>query len=76
MTTIDTTVDIGSDRRLAIQLPDQVTPGRHRVILHVHDGQGTSQPTDIVASLPRLDLGAWPAGLSLRREDVYGDDGR
>ena len=25
---------------------------------------------------PVDDLGPWPAGLSLRREDMYGDDGR
>jgi hypothetical protein len=26
--------------------------------------------------LPVHDLGPWPEGLSLRREDLYGDDGR
>jgi hypothetical protein len=26
--------------------------------------------------LPSHDLGAWPEGMSLRREDLYGDDGR
>lgn len=25
---------------------------------------------------PVDDLGPWPDGLSLRREDIYGDDGR
>ncbi|MCB1717156.1 MAG: hypothetical protein KDK05_18685 [Candidatus Competibacteraceae bacterium] len=25
---------------------------------------------------PVDDLGPWPEGLSLRREDIYGDDGR
>lgn len=27
-------------------------------------------------SFPVDDLGPWPDGLSLRREDMYGDDGR
>ena len=29
-----------------------------------------------VAALPVVDLGPWPEGVSLRREDIYGDDGR
>ena len=28
------------------------------------------------SDLPAHDLGPWPEGLSLRREDVYGEDGR
>lgn len=31
-----------------------------------------SEPLDF----PVDDLGPWPEGLSLRREDLYGDDGR
>lgn len=27
-------------------------------------------------AFPVDDLGQWPEGLSLRREDMYGDDGR
>jgi len=29
-----------------------------------------------VSDFPVDDLGPWPEGLSLRREDMYGDDGR
>lgn len=32
----------------------------------------TNEPLDF----PVDDLGPWPDGLSLRREDMYGDDGR
>lgn len=32
-------------------------------------------PFDVDA-LPVHDLGPWPEGLSLRREDLYGDDDR
>lgn len=34
-----------------------------------------TEPFD-VDDLPVHDLGPWPEGLSLRREDLYGDDGR
>ncbi len=33
---------------------------------------GKREPLDF----PVDDLGPWPEGLSLRREDMYGDDGR
>ena len=29
-----------------------------------------------VEELPSHDLGPWPEGLSLRREDIYGEEGR
>jgi len=45
------------------------------VVLQIDEGQSAKQP-DIVASLPRWDVGPWPDNLSLRREDMYGDDGR
>lgn len=35
----------------------------------------TSVKKELV-DFPVDDLGPWPAGLSLRREDMYGDDGR
>ena len=76
MTTIETTVDIGPNRHLAIQLPDEVAPGRHRVVLQIDDGQSPTRNADLAANLPRLDLGPWPENLSLRREDMYVDDGR
>jgi hypothetical protein len=28
------------------------------------------------ADFPVIDIGPWPADLSLHREDMYGDDGR
>jgi hypothetical protein len=34
-----------------------------------------AEPFD-VDDLPVHDFGPWPKGLSLRREDMYGDDGR
>ncbi|HKM63929.1 MAG TPA: hypothetical protein VJY39_15700 [Acidisphaera sp.] len=37
--------------------------------------QPTAPALDLRA-FPSLDLGPWPERLSLRREDLYGDDGR
>jgi len=33
-------------------------------------------PGEEPLDFPVDDLGPWPEGLSLRREDMYGDDGR
>ena len=37
--------------------------------------QPPTLPFDVDA-LPVRDLGPWPEGMTLRREDLYGDDGR
>jgi hypothetical protein len=76
MTIIEATVDIGPNRQLAIQLPEEIAPGRHRVFLQIDGAPETSDLSDWPARFPRLDLGPWPKNLSLRREDLYGDDGR
>lgn len=36
----------------------------------------TTAPGTEALDYPVDDLGPWPEGLSLRREDMYGDDGR
>ena len=38
----------------------------------IHKTAGGKEPLDF----PVDDLGPWPRGLSLRREDMYGGDGR
>ena len=74
MKKIETAVVIGEDRVLQIQLPHDVTPGRHQVAVVIDE---PSRPTSkTLEDFPTIDLGPWPDGLSLRREDMYGDDGR
>lgn len=71
MRTVMLQVDIPLSRELRVVLPDDVPPGRRTVVL-VIDAPTEPAPLD----LPVHDLGPWPAGLSLRREDIYGDDAR
>lgn len=75
MRTIETTVIVGSDRKLTVQLPADVSAGVHKVVL-VIDDQAPYGSKPSVWSFPVIDVGPWPEGLSLRREDMYGDDGR
>jgi hypothetical protein len=74
MRTIETTVTVGADRKLSVQLPEEVPPGTHRVVL-VIETAGAPEP----ARSP-LTFSAYPVGLAsdeftFRREDLY-DDGR
>jgi hypothetical protein len=80
MKTIETSATIAPDGKLHLHLrlsPD-MPPGEYRVVLVMEE-----RPTGPVdqkkrppLSLPAHDLGPWPAGFSLRREDIYGDDER
>ena len=78
MNEIRARVLVGPDHRISGTAPEAVPMGEHDVTITVADRPTgdracrTLEPDD----LPRHDLGPWPMGLSLRREDVYGDDGR
>lgn len=74
MKTIETTAVIGEDRMLKVQLPQDVTPGRHQVAVVIDEPSAPASRS--LDDFPTIDVGPWPAGLSLRREDMYGDDGR
>jgi len=75
MKTISGTATVGPDGALTMRVPPDVSQGEHEVTLTVPDGSqdGVSAlPFD----LPTFEIDAWPDGLSLRREDLYGDWGR
>ncbi len=74
MKTIETTAVIGADRILQIQLPPDVTPGKHQVAVVID--QPAAPISRKLDDFPTIDVGPWPDGLSLRREDMYGDGGR
>jgi hypothetical protein len=86
MTTFEATVIVGEDRKLLVQLPEAVKPGRCRIVVIVEEeaGGAPEQPLQFSAypvgpvsdDFPVIDVGPWPEGVLLRREDMYGDDGR
>ena len=75
MRTIEATVVVGPDRCVSIRLPADIAEGPRRVVVVIDDAPAAAA-ADLVSQLPRIDVGAWPEGLSLRREDLYDDDGR
>jgi hypothetical protein len=54
-----------------------VPPGEHDVTITLTPApvRGAQTRKFKIEDLPKHDLGPWPEGLSLRREDIY-EDGR
>lgn len=73
MATIEIQAPLTADRTLTLQLPATVHPGDKIIVRLTPPADTTSRPT---LDLPIHHVGPWPEDLSLRREDVYGDDGR
>jgi hypothetical protein len=76
--TIETTAPVSADHtlNLTVRLATDVPPGDHRVLVVVDEGL-IPKPAELsLNDWPRHDVGPWPEGLSLRREDMYGDFGR
>ena len=78
MNEIRTRVVVGRDHRITGTAPAEVPVGEHEVTIRLTERPAQEQATRPLhpGDLPRHDLGPWPDGLSLRREDIYGDDGR
>lgn len=73
--TID--IDVPADRRIVVQLPDDIEPGKARLVLIPATRPSRLGPeSDPLADFPTLHVESWPAGFSFRREEIYGDDGR
>lgn len=80
MKTIETTVRVTADGKITLQLPADIQPGEHQVVLIIDEkpvpDHSTTKEKRPPLKFPIHDFGPWPADLSLRREDMYGDWGR
>ena len=50
--------------------------GEHEVVVVLEERKEDGARRSILEGFPTYDLGPWPEGLTLRREEIYGDDGR
>jgi hypothetical protein len=73
--TFETTVVVGDDRKLTLQLPAHIAPGAHRIVLLIEDNGAPAQPLRI-EDWPIHDAGLADPNFTMRREHIYGDDGR
>jgi hypothetical protein len=69
-------VVVSPDYRISRTVPDAMPVGEHEVTITVTDRSSKIGRPLIPSDLSAHDLGPWPEGLSLRREDMYDDDGR
>jgi hypothetical protein len=80
MKAIETEMSVAADGRAVIelQLPSTVAAGKHRAVVVLDERRADDDRASarLPVELPVHDFGPWPAGLSLQREHLYGDQGR
>jgi len=74
MTEIKARIRVGPDHSISGIAPDGVPPGEHEVAITVAPPKRPGKPFTM-EHFPIHD-GPWDDSVSLRREDMYGDDGR
>jgi len=71
-------IRVGPDQTITRIAPVEVPPGEHEITIELAPAprrQLPKRPLELT-DLPSHDLGPWPKGLRLRREDLYDEDGR
>lgn len=80
MRNITLKLQVQADRRAVVQLPDDVEPGELEATLAYDERAKRAAPaplTEEAWDFPSLSIGTWPEDWgTLRREEMYGDDGR
>ena len=77
MRTIETSVTINGSHEAIIRFPEDILPGDHdAVILLDLENEKKKTKKGRFDDFPIDSWGKWPEGLSLRREDMYDDNGR
>ena len=73
-----TEIRVDADHSITGIAPPDAPPGEHEVTISISPRPAVTQPRKPfnINDLPSYDMGPWPEGLSLRREDMYDDDGR
>jgi hypothetical protein len=67
-------IDVAPDGTITGKAPPGLKPGPHAAAVAAEAPPRARAAGKL--ELPVHDCGPWPEGLSLRREDIYGDDGR
>jgi hypothetical protein len=75
VTRIRTRATIDSQGRITVEAsaPPEVPPGEHEITVIIEEQPPVRKTPP---EFPVDDVGPWPEGPSLRREDLYDDDGR
>jgi hypothetical protein len=74
--TIEAEVEVDARHEMTVRLPADVSLGRHAVVIVLDETLPVGPQSGSLDDFPVDSVRRWPAGLSLRREDLYGDAGR
>ena len=74
MKTIQTQVIVDQHGQLILPPQANIPPGEYAGVLVLESKSTPAERPPL--ELPIIDVGPWPEGLSLRREDIYDDGGR
>ena len=75
---IEAVVDIKEDHTVTLRAPDSVPTGPCRVVVRFQPQPIVVQPQagPLTVKWQSFDVGPWPEGFTVGRDQIYGDDGR
>lgn len=77
MRALTLTALVRADHMMMVQVPEDIPPGTHEVVVVLQEGTVLRQPEGrFTANWPVHDSGPIDPNMTFRREDIYGDDGR
>lgn len=76
--TIETIVDVDENRQIVVQLPRDVSVGKHKLTAVIDEAvvsgeKAVHEPLPTPWQFPTLDGTHWPEGMIVRREDLYAE---
>lgn len=74
MTTIETTIEVDEQGKATVRLPAGLAPGPYRAVVVIEARE--ADPARAPLTFSAHDVGPWPESFTVRREEIYGDDGR
>jgi hypothetical protein len=75
MRTLATTAIVSDNHTLTVQVPVDIAPGVHEVVV-VIQGPHPQQQNGLFRDWPAHQVALVDPTVTFRREDMYGDDGR
>jgi hypothetical protein len=76
MKTMETIAVVGDDRKLTVQLPPEVVPGSHQVVIVVDGPVHDRRQLWTMDDWPVHDAGLVDPNFTMSRAELYGDNGR
>ncbi len=74
MVTVETTIEVDEQGKATVQLPAGLAPGPYRAVVVIETR--VAEPARARLTFSAHDVGPWPEGFTVRRQEIYGDDGR